>query len=333
MRVNRDLLLKELEAVTPGLSAKEQIEQSNCFVFSDGQVITFNDEVAARFPTCMDLTCAVQAAPLLSLLKKLKEDDLNITLTEGELLVSGKKKKSGIRAEAEILLPLESLETPKKWKPVPEDFGTAVSMVSSCASRDESHFALTCIHVHPEWVEACDNAQAGRYNIMTGVREEIVIRKDSLKNIQALDMTEFSETRNWIHFRNPSGLILSCRRFVEDYPDISKSFDVDGEKTVLPKDIKDAVERAEVFSIENIEDKSIEVHLRPGAMKIKGEGASGWFSEIKHIQYEGHNISFRIAPKLLVDLAKNNQCEITEGRLKVKQGKMQYVTCLMAAVV
>ena len=49
MRVSREKLMQALEAVSPGLANRELIEQSSCFVFKSGMVMTFNDEVAGRF--------------------------------------------------------------------------------------------------------------------------------------------------------------------------------------------------------------------------------------------------------------------------------------------
>src|SRR5687768_12406403 len=46
MRVDRENLLRALESVTAGLAHREIIEQSGSFVFKDGNVITFNDEIA-----------------------------------------------------------------------------------------------------------------------------------------------------------------------------------------------------------------------------------------------------------------------------------------------
>ena len=44
--INRELFLEQLESVQPGLSTREIIEQSSCYVFRGGEVITFNDEIA-----------------------------------------------------------------------------------------------------------------------------------------------------------------------------------------------------------------------------------------------------------------------------------------------
>ena len=58
--------MHKLEAVSPGLATREAIEQSSCFVFKDGRVMTFNDEVACSIDCELGFDGAVAAKPLRS---------------------------------------------------------------------------------------------------------------------------------------------------------------------------------------------------------------------------------------------------------------------------
>ena len=329
MRIDRETFLNQLESVLPGLSTREIIEQSSCFIFKGKKVRTYNDEIGCTQDSCLPIKGAVQALPLVAILRRLKEKNIEITIGKGKLLIKGKRKRIGIRMETEILLPIASIEIPKKWKNLPNDFADAVSIVQECAGKDESRFVTTCIHLHPKWIEACDNFQASRYKIKMAIEKPTLVRKDSLKYIVNMDMTQFSETKTWIHFRNSTGLILSCRRWVEEYPDISSVLRVKGNITLLPKGLKEAIERAEVFSAEDVEENRVIIHLQEGKLKITGKGVSGWCSEFKNIKYKGQPLSFTIAPNLLIELVqRHHTCEIAKGRLKVKVGKFTYVTVL-----
>lgn len=329
MKINREEFLKELEAVLAGLSSREIIEQSSCFVFKDKKVFTYNDEIACSLDSCLRITGAVQATPLVAILRKLKEEELTVTENEGEIVFQGKGRRTGIRMEEEIMLPIDSIERPKKWKDLPEDFAEGVAMVCECASKNESHFELTCIHITPKWIEACDNYQASRYRMLIPIKQNVLIRRESLKYISALEMTEFSETKKWIHFRNAIGLILSCRRYVEEFPSIGKVLKVKGVPVVLPKGLKDAAEKAEIFSAESAEDSSVSIHLKKNKLRIKGVGASGFYEEIKRVKYDGKDLRFRIPPKLLIEvIQRHTNCQITKGQLKIKMGKLTYVTAL-----
>lgn len=327
--VNRETLLHQLESVQPGLSSREIIEQSSCFVFKDGNVITYNDEVACTHKSALEVTGAVQAGPLVSILRKLPDDDLSISVDGGELVIEGKRRRAALRLEAEVLLPVDKVEKPGKWRALGEDFLEAINLVQHCASKDESQFQLTCIHLHPDHIEACDNFQVTRVRFKTGVAKATLVRRDSIKHIVTLGMTEFSESETWIHFRNPGGLVLSCRRYMESFPDTTPILSFKGHPITLPKGLGDAADRASVFSGEAAEDNQVLVELRTGKLRVKGIGASGSFQEIKKLKYDGPALAFQIAPELLIELTKkHNDAEITEGRLRVDGGKWSYVTCL-----
>ncbi len=329
MRINREKLLSQLESIMPGISTREIIEQSSCFVFKNKTVMTYNDEIACTQKSCLPVEGAIQAMPLVSILRKLKEDELEITTSKEELLIKGKRKKAGIRMDAEILLPIDSVEKPKGWKDLPDDFADAISIVQHCSGRDATKFSLTCVHLTPKWVEACDGYQAARYRIKMDMEKPTLVRKESIKYIVELDMSKFNETKNWIHFKNSSGLILSCRRWVEDFPKLSKLLKVEGTPTKFPKGLVEAVEKAEIFAAENAEDNQVTIELRPNKLRITGRGASGYYQEVKDIKYKGPSLSFRIATELFADLIRHhNSCEVTSDRLKVDTGKYSYVTVL-----
>jgi hypothetical protein len=283
------------------------------------------------YKTPLKIEGAVPAKPLIAILHKLTEDKLDVSVLKSQLLIKAGNKRSGIRMDQEVLLPIEAVDTPKKWKPLPDNFSDAIAIVQPCAGSNESQFVMTCVHLTPKWVEACDNHQVSRFKIRTDISDSVLIRKESIKHIISLDMSEVSETKHWIHFRNADGLVLSCRHWVDDYPskDISKVLKVDGDPLTLPKGLKEAAEKAEVFSSENTDDSHLVVSLKKGKFKITGRGTSGWFTEVKESKYTGQSFQFTIPPKLLVKLVQqHNDCLVSEGRLKVKGGKFVYVTVL-----
>jgi len=332
-KVSRAELLEQLTAVAPGLSPRDIIEQSSCFVFQDGEVITFNGEIACRAKTDLKLIGAVQAKPLLSMLEKLPEDELELRTQEGELIVIGKRRSTGIRMENEVLIPVENVERAKKFKPLNDDFLDAISMAQACTGKDQNKFWTTCVHIHPKWIEACDNYQILRYKLNTGIdnKQGVLVRGTSIKHIVNLEMTAMAETDTWIHFKNKTGLVFSCCKWIEEYKtqELTSYIKFDGTRTVFPKGIAEASERANIFSEENMDSNYIKVQLRPGKLKIRGEGISGWYSETKKIAYKGKPLEFLIPPSLLVELTKrHNECEVSNERLKVNGGQWVYVTIL-----
>lgn len=339
LKADRESLLSRLQSVSPGLSSKDVVEQSSCFVFQGGVVMTYNDEIACRIPLPWkdkDFEGAVRAEPLLKLLGKMKEDEVDLEMKEAGLVVSGIRKKSCIQMEKEILLGISIVDNPEEWHPLHADFADAVELVSSCAGKDESKFHLTCIHLTPKYLETCDQFQMARYRLKTGFEEESLIRCDSMKHVVTFGMTEYSATKNWFHFRNKTGLVLSCRRFLDQYEDLNPLLEVNGAPMVLPKGLAEAVDKASIFSEDNTDSDNIRVEFRPGSLKIKGQGDCGWYTEIRKMpSYKGEAMRFVISPKLLLEITKrHNECEVEAatkkkpGRLRVTVGKFNYVTCL-----
>jgi hypothetical protein len=332
MRVNREELLKALEMVSAGLAKREIIEQSQCFVFGGGKVTTFNDEVAVRMDSPLAIEGAVQAAPLVALLRKLPEDALDVEMTEDGLTIKGKGRRSSVRMESEVLLPVEGIEEPGKWRKMPEGLIDALKVGVSCCGKDESHFVLTCVHIAGDRVESSDNYQIVSYPIDTGVKKSMLVRRDSVAKVLGVDPSEWSESDGWLHFRNPAGLVLSCRRYVEDYPEIGKFLDVDGTKAKFPKGIDDALDKAQIFSAEAPEGNQVSVSLSEGRIRIKGQGPSGWYQEQKKVEYDGEPLKFDIDPRLLLEISrKAAECLVGDGRIRVDTGKFVYVACTAVA--
>ena len=331
MKISKEHLLNCLESVRPGLSPKNIIEQSASFVFQGGYIRTFNDDVSCRIKCDVGFEGAVAGAPLIDSLRKLEDDELEITATDSKVSIKGKStRKITMRIEAEITLPYNQVDKPKKWVRLSSDFSDAALLVSECASTSEAVFKLTCVHVTPKHMEACDNSQIGRYTIKTGLKSNVLIRHDSLKSAAAFGMIAVSDTENWVHFRNEHGLVFSCRRYDLDYYDLTQFLNKRGKAFKLPKGLKQSVERAEVFSKEIKDNNRVIVDISPKRLKLTGEGVNGMYSEAKRTDYKGPAISFLVGPAVLAKLSDNHdQCEITEGSLRATMGKFTYSTSLV----
>jgi len=334
MKINRKQFLAELQSVQSGLAPKEIIEQSSCFVFTGEDVMTFNDDIACTQTSQLKIKGAIKAKTLMSMLEKWVDEEIDVELVENELMIKGARRKAALIMEAEVLLPVDEIELPKNWKDLPPEFADAVHMVKSCAGEDPSNFALSCIHLHPEWMEACDNFQAARYLLDIPVKKPVLVKQEALKSIKGLNMLAVSETKNWIHFRNDTDLVLSCRRYLEDYHDITGLLEKKGTKIPLPDGLKEASEIASIFSSDNKDHNLITVRLKEGKMQLKGKGVSGWFTETRKTKYKGDPLSFAIDPKLLAELVDRfDKCQICKDPdlLKITfQGKYVFVSCLDA---
>lgn len=335
-RVNRAQFLALLETVTPGLTSKskDSVEQSSRFVFSDGWVITYNSEISCRVRTEMPegFHGAVLGQPLLDVLRKMTEDSIDLKLTDSEVKIRGQGKWIGIRMEPEIQLPLEQIEEPTGWRHLDPLFGEAIEHVQDTCGSNEEQFLTVVIHVHKDHVESCDRKQATRYLIDTGVERPFVVRKKSISHLVKLEMTKISETPNWVHFRNDSKMIFTCRRYVEQYPSLDDMFTLDGPalQIGLPPGAALATEIASIFTAVDKDNNRVTVNLsREKGMTIYGDGTHGWARLEVGMDYPGEPTGFRISPELLARIVtKNEMGTIAPGKLLVKGDRWVYVTRL-----
>ena len=333
--VNREEFLSQLEAVRPGIDLKGDVDQSSCFVFKGGKVITFSGEIACFHESCLkEVEGAINAAPLLEMLRQIKGENINVEMDAKSLKLQYKRERVKFKIESEIELPIDVIEDPGEYTKFPADFAEALALVQECASKDESRFDLTCIHIHPKFLEAAGQFQFARYRIDTGLEKSILVKKDHLTHIIGLGMTEYSLTQTWMHFRNPSGVVLSCQWTpFEDFEfpsqDITKYLKLKGTPTSMPKGLADAAKKANIFTAENVESDDVDLELRPGGVKIVGKSESGRYEKIAKIKYSGKPLSFTISPKILQELVKkHSECEVTDSILKIDGGKWKYGTCL-----
>jgi len=347
MRIKRQTFLQQLESVQPGLAAKDVIPQAACFVFHNGGITTFNDHVGCRLKSEVgeEITGAVIAKPLLALLQKLPDNEVEISVEDHKekdsddvigqnFLVRGSSNREArLRMETKILLPVKDIEAPEKdaWFKLPETFTEAVDVVSSCTSKDDTNFMITCIHLHPDYLEACDNIQAVRYPIKTGIAEEMLIPKENIQHVLGMDMVKVAVTPNFIHFRNPAGLRMSLRRYKETYLELTPVLVLEdgSKKWTLPGALADTIACAEIFSQENPENQELKVSLKEDRMLIVGVGSSGTYRETKKVSYSGKPKSFMIAPKMLAELAKQHQ-EVMLGptKIHVSTGRFVYISSI-----
>ena len=326
-------LLEALEAIKSGLSPREIIEQSTCFVFQSGRIFTYNDDVSCSIPIprpIEELTCAVQAQPLLHTLRLGTSQVKKISLEETDLVLSGPHQRTCIRAEQEIRLPLDKVEQPDEWRRLDPRFWDAIKAVLPFAGEDESEFKYTCVHFHPKYLEASDNYQLCRYAFEMGIKKPALLRHRGLKELADMQPVRFAETENWLHFENEAGTVISCRRYMEPYPDLTSHLKVaDASTLTFPKSLDRSLARAEVFSAEDKDYNAVIVELEPGKMKITGEGSNGHSEDWTDTSYDGPRRGFATTPNLLRGFAKLfSQVEVTDHRMKGTNGDFTVVATL-----
>lgn len=343
IRIKREDFLSKLQSVSPGLAPKEILEQSSSFIFVNGRVYCFNEEICCQIKSGLDkkFTGVVKAKPLMAILEKYPDDEIDIEITDKSfnLVGAGRKRLTEMALDTQVSEQMniaEAVGSPTDWKPLHKDFCLAVDTVQQCAKRiaAPNEFVLTCVHIHPKWVEAADDYQFCRWKLKTGISQSTVVRYSSILHISKFGMEEMSEGSNWLHFKNKSGLLLSCRKWTEEYvyPSADQFLKEPGTPTKFPKGLASAADACQVFSSEDSSNVSnLLVELTKNEVRVVGLGTSGKHTEKRNkgVSYEGRSLSFYIPPKLLMSVVEKHQDFIlTENKLRVEGDSWSYFTVL-----
>ena len=331
MKINRTKLLGCLQSVEAGLTTKEQNEQSDCFVFQNEILTTFNEEIACQKinTPLKDIDGAILAKPILALLNAWTTEEINIDVKDNKLRLWNHNKRASLAMQEEILMPISSLEYSEKWIDIPEGFLDALILACSCVAKNDDRFELSCVHIHPNWIEASDNEQIIKYKINTGLSESCIVQGSSIKRVlHTCEFNQMSVSKSWLHFQR-NDLVISCRRYNDEYPQLDEFYECDGHEVFLPKELVPAVESASILSEEFMDGKKVKVTLKDNEVIVKGEGPQGWYEEAQTVEYDGKPITFQIAPKLLTDITqKTDKCLIGSDKIKIEHENFQYVACL-----
>lgn len=319
----------------PGVGARENDIQANCFMFSEGQVFTYNDEISIRtdIPAELnDLECIVQAKEFLTFLNKMSNKEIAIKNTGEHLAVRGKDIEAEIVIETEVRMPIDEIAIPEKWKDLDSEFVTALKLCVPVVGKDLSKPLSTCLHLHKDKVEVSDTDRAARYTLKNPVfKKEIYFPGDSARVVARLlagKSIQYGVTEGWIHFNLEDGdTIISCRTYYDGQPfaDITPLLDAEGTVVVLPENTANALDRSEVFTsshnatdITAAEEKYVTIEFADGLCLIKSQGGIGRCLEKMKTDYDGPDVTFSTKVEILAEaLDKERTFEVCEGLIKI----------------
>lgn len=337
MKINKAELQNALEKVKPGLANKEIIEQSTSFAFMDGKVVTYNDEISISHPVKgLDLTGAIKAQELYQFLGKIKQDEIDIDWDDSQVKITAGRAKVGLILQNEVRLPVEEIGKIGTWKPLPDKFIEGVQFCRNSCSKDMSRPVLTCVHVKKDGtVIGSDGYRLTVYAMLQEMPiTAFLIPATSINELLKYKITQIARGEGWIHFKTEDDTIFSCRVFEDNYPDVSGIPKFEGQKIQLPKKMREALERAEIFAKREFSiDSEVTVTIEEGQMLITAHADSGWFEEVIRIRYKDTPIQFQAHPSFLAEmLDKVNDCELGQDRMKFEGDNWVHVVALVVKV-
>lgn len=346
MKVNKKDLGKTLEITKPGLSGATIVIQADSFVFTDGRVFTYNDEISISCPLPLPqlqfdagfIDGAIKADELYNYLKKVSVEEISVESSETEVVMKAGKAIAGFALNKEIQIPIgDQMKGLGKWKKLPENFNDAIKFAYPCAASDMANPKITCVNFDSSGkVEATDNYRVIRWDLNQKLPfKTTLIPADSVKEVLKIYPTHVTEGDGWVYFKNEENVVIGCRVFDEKFVNIDQilASKIEGELFTFPETTASVLERADVFNKsqnKNLKSEVIDVSYDAKFLKIQCQSETAWFKErITVKNFKGSNFNFRITPYLLRDILKQtNICIVSDNMLKFQSDNWVYISTL-----
>lgn len=336
------VLLVQLEAVTPGLADRGFLDPTDHFIFSDGEVWTFNDRVACRTPCSLkDISGAVEAQSLLRLLRSLRGQQVEFSTTESRLqLTVSDMSRYQMPLDRAVSIHPVPLPEPDEWLALPADFRDAIKSVARFASKDSAEEQRSCVHIHPNWIEASNGVkwdptiagtQAARYEISIPIDAPIRVHATAIHHLGEVPVVEFAVKDKWIHFRDKNGFSISCRVEGKKYPDLSSLLEKDGGTSLtFPASVKRSIDRLKTIWSGNGVDRNLFIEVSPGRGSISAHGSCDAFGcEHFRLDYSGERLCFVSDIVPLMDwVGRDKPCTVSKRKIRYEDGKFTHVVLM-----
>lgn len=329
MKVDRKELQETLDKAAPGLADKEIIEQSTSYIFVDGFLVTFNDEIAISLPSPFgkEVEGAVPAKEFRNILAKLRDKEVDVYSTENELRIDGKNKKVGLAITKNVELPMADIinfdPNEVTWIELAQDTMEAIEFCLFSVSKNVNKPILNCLHLTGDMVESCDNYRITRFFMdKPTFLTPILIQADNIKNLPKYpDLKEYTVYDGWAHFRGDDEFVVSCRILEDSFPNVSK-FITEGKTSVsFPDSLDAALQTAEVLvDHTKVDNEKVKIHLKESSLVLECQGPVGWFKEKvkysddikrkKPVDFEIHPGFLRQILKLMNSAKVNNKAGV-----------------------
>ena len=305
MKINRENFLSCLAHAALGVSTKGLIDQSDCLIFRDGDIMSYNGEVRVKVPGIPGITGAVIPQDLISLVKRIPDDEVDITQgSDGQLVIEGRNKKAAIVPEQEIKLDLAEVPDPDEWKKFP---GAAVGHLRRAAETcgaDEIWGAATCVHIKKGVIEASDNFRLYRWIGKNGFQDEMFLPAQSIMALSGLTPASISMKGGWCYFRDGDVIVSMRGRQIERYPNMEEICKIKGTQVELPGNLGEVAGRAAITAEGEGHAARISVDIRSGKGRIKSTSKRGWYRESFALTYGGPDLSFDVHPGIMSEIIK-----------------------------
>lgn len=304
-KINRNELLKVLNALKPGLASKAIVEQSTHFMFLGKDVATFSDQVAIIHPLKTDVSFSVKGDEFYKIISGTEEGEIIFNLEDDKLTIESEGTSAGMPTLIDDKDKVEKLvnnlkKEMKNWIDLPEDFIQGCFLTMFSAAKDLSMGTLSCLYVKGENIFSSDSIRAS-WAVVSGEMPEFLIPvKDVQELVKFSNLTSYCMSDNWVHFKTEDNVTFSVKKVLGTFKDLTKRFNVEGESLEFPKELKEILKSITFLAEGDVDlNKVISIKIEKNKIICRAEKETGWIEKKLDFKYKGTPISFLINPIFL----------------------------------
>ena len=303
MKVNRKEFL-ELLTKTYSAIAKDKTDETACFIFDKKTIIGFNIQISISVPFESEFSCAVSAQELLQIVKNNSLEELDLSCTEKEFILSNKKFRAGILlTENKItnLLPSNILND-YIWKKCPDNLIEGINLCLFSVAKDSAMSALNCIAIKDTEIISSDNFRVSSFSLSEEIEQEILLPLSAAIEIgRTKNIIEYAIKDSWIIFKTKNNSVLYCNTIAEEFPDVSELFDMSAEAVniIFPaEELIQALKASSVFSETLDIEMKVEIAIENNMLYCRNANQKGWI-EYALEKIDCPDLKFVIHPNFL----------------------------------
>lgn len=309
-----------VENLLPGISKKDLVAQMSRIIFRDDIAGTWNDQIAISYPLELGgINCSVPAEDLSKILSGITEDEVDIKVTEGQMIITSASTHAQVSTISESTVVEDfyaSLDLQNMvWNKLPDDFLEKLNLVRfSVSSNTYDSDNIFCIAIIGNYLYSGDGYRCTRVMCPIGAEKPILIPQSSVSSIiKFSDIVEYAISDGWINFATTEDVIISSRIVNGSFPDVDHILDnfVPYEQIVLSNDIIPVLDNIDKLLSEDQDFlKSVNISLTKGKTFITGKKEGLNIKKVvSNTPSNTNDVSFDISPAFLSNLLTLNIIE------------------------
>lgn len=326
MKFKKEEIIRILDAVAPGLADKSLITQANSFIFRNGKCYTFNGNVAVStdMPDGWDIDSTVKAKELHRTLKKFKDEEVDISVSDNKFIVATPTCRLEVNTEVEVQSDFNTIGTPTAWTKLPEDFNTYLKRVNTCVSSSSDKPALTNAHINGNIIEGTDNSRL-LIQTMPVSLPECFIPAAAIKSLTTYNAHSMGLSNGWVHFKNDDNVVFSARTMdVGTFPSLNSVVNAKGTTITLPPEVLSGVDKAEQV-MDSVQYSAVVFAAKNNVLLMTAAGEYATVKERYKVEF-ADEVTFSVNISMLRDIINfGATCVVNENTLLVKSESENYV--------